>query len=455
MKFNNSKFIIHNSTLLLFLSLLLVTSCDTTNPSSNNKITLTFEDASCTEAWLNLKLDNITLPTKVNIVKNDTTIITTNINSNDTTLFIEHLLPSQNYTFYSTIKQLNNEAINSNKATVTTMDTTSHNFTWQTFTFGGVNGSSYLKDVAIINENNIWAVGEIHTAETDQWNEDSTKWVQPYNAVHWDGNEWELKRILVDFRGKPILLGLYNIFAFSDNEIWLVGEGSPIYGDGENWKLYQLWDLGILDDNDGGVNSIWGTSINNLYFVGSKGTIVHYNGSSWTKIESGTEKNIYGIYGDFNPLTNKYEILAVASNRLSNTKEVDILRINNYTSEKIATTPIAQPLLSLWFKPNKKYYLVGSGIYAKNSLIENKWKILPWNISNYFKYCIVAQNMNDIIIAGAFNEVLHFNGVAWKSYRGTELPYESGRLLGANYKNNIICIVGQHGREGVLHIGKK
>ncbi len=34
---------------------------------------------------------------------------------------------------------------------VRTMDTTSHNFTWQTFTFGDGTGSSCLYDVAIIN----------------------------------------------------------------------------------------------------------------------------------------------------------------------------------------------------------------------------------------------------------------------------------------------------------------
>jgi len=45
------------------------------------------------------------------------------------------------------------------------MDTTSHNFTWQTWTFGE-HSSSRLYDVAIINENNIWAVGEIYMKDS-------------------------------------------------------------------------------------------------------------------------------------------------------------------------------------------------------------------------------------------------------------------------------------------------
>ena len=82
----------------------------------------------------------------------------------------------------------NHTDIQSEAVTVTTMDTTSHNFTWQTFTFGGQGGSSTLFDVAIINENDIWAVGEMYVY-------DSTGAPVLYNAVHWDGSKWELKRI--------------------------------------------------------------------------------------------------------------------------------------------------------------------------------------------------------------------------------------------------------------------
>jgi hypothetical protein len=55
------------------------------------------------------------------------------------------------------------------------MDTTSHNFTFESWTFGTI-GSSVLYDVAIINppaggeagETQIWAVGEIMIADTSQ-----------------------------------------------------------------------------------------------------------------------------------------------------------------------------------------------------------------------------------------------------------------------------------------------
>ena len=47
-----------------------------------------------------------------------------------------------------------------------------------------------LYDVAIIDENNIWAVGEIYLNDS-LGQPDPT----PYNAVHWDGISWNLKKI--------------------------------------------------------------------------------------------------------------------------------------------------------------------------------------------------------------------------------------------------------------------
>lgn len=424
---------------LFTFAFLLLTSCETTEPPpSDQKLTLAAEDASCTEAWLNLKIENISLPTEVELKQDDSTVSSSVINSSDTTIFIENLLPSQTYTFQTIIQSTKQK---SNSVSVTTMDTTSHNFTWETFAFGG-GSSSYLKDVAIINENNIWAVGEIHTAETDQFDSNGV-WVQPYNAVHWDGTSWELKRILYENNFWTI----NTILAFSENDIW--------------FDVFVHWN-GISFSNETipnilmgwRSNALWGISSKDLFVVGNGGNIAHYNGSNWRKIESGAELNIYDIYGDFNPKTNSYEIVAVAADLLSNSGRA-ILKIENGKVTHNNSESITQPLQSLWFKSNRKYYIVGSGIYVKNSLNEDSWKRLSRDISIYFKNSIVAQEINDIIITGAFNEVLHYNGISWKSYRGNELPDINGRLLNADYKNNLVCIVGQYENKGKIYIGRK
>ncbi len=62
---------------------------------------------------------------------------------------------------------INSEEQKSDTLQVRTLDTTSNNFTWQTFTFGDADaGSSEIYDAAIISEDNIWCVGEVNVNDT-------------------------------------------------------------------------------------------------------------------------------------------------------------------------------------------------------------------------------------------------------------------------------------------------
>ncbi|PID55607.1 MAG: hypothetical protein CR986_10730, partial [Ignavibacteriae bacterium] len=55
-------------------------------------------------------------------------------------------------------------------------DTTFQNFTFKKWEFG--NTYSHLYDVAIIDENNIWAVGEIYTEDTYTYDSNGV-WIEP------------------------------------------------------------------------------------------------------------------------------------------------------------------------------------------------------------------------------------------------------------------------------------
>lgn len=109
------------------------------------------------------------------------------INNSDTLLYIDSLLPNKNYMFKAVSFYNPEDGVNSNKINTTTLDTTSNNFSWQSWSFGSYSATS-LYDVAIINENDIWAVGEILIADSV-----GTGYTV-YNAVHWDGQSWELKK---------------------------------------------------------------------------------------------------------------------------------------------------------------------------------------------------------------------------------------------------------------------
>ncbi|MCK7527250.1 MAG: hypothetical protein MZV64_61425 [Ignavibacteriales bacterium] len=133
-----------------------------------------------------------------------------------------------------------------------------------------------------------WAVGEVYM-------NDSLGQPDPiaYNAVHWNGSEWKVKKVSVLFRGNIITPPLEGVVAFSSTDIWFVGS-LPIHGDGNNWTMF---DLRTTVDPNLSLSRAWGNNSNNMYFVGRNGSIAAYNGNSWTKIESGTTVDIQDIWG--------------------------------------------------------------------------------------------------------------------------------------------------------------
>ena len=162
-------------------------TCRKNNPVTppDTTFALTEDDVNCTEAYLELKLGTGITSRSVTFKRDTTTLFTKIINVTDTVLADTGLIPNHTFT-YATI--LGGET---QQCTVTTLDTTSSNFTWQTFTLGGA-ASSALFDVAIINDTLAYAVGEIYI-------NDSTGQVdpQPYNLAIWNGNSWRIQKVPV------------------------------------------------------------------------------------------------------------------------------------------------------------------------------------------------------------------------------------------------------------------
>ncbi len=442
MRSNNLKIIFSFIILILFNI-----NCNTSEPVENKSLTLSLEDVSCTEAWLKLRLENTSLPQIVSLYIDDLFKDNYVVSTEDTMIYVDSLLPNKSYKIQSVIHSVEQSDVKSNNINTTTLDTSSHNFSWQSWTFGE-NSSSTLYYCAIISEDNIWCVGEIYM--NDSLGQPDPL---PYNLIKWNGQEWELKRISVTYNGNLITSLLFGIYAFGLNDIWL-SSGIPIYGDGAKWTQYHLFDMGILNNEDGYLTKIWGSSESNLYYVGTHGTIAHYQSGSWTKMESGTDFNINDIWGDYNEKLNQYEILAVGGNILQN-RERTILKIsNNNQVQQITTEGTASyPLSSVWFKSKLKYYVGGDGIFTTTSL-DKAWQEL--NLPKYFVYTIRGTELNDIVVCGGAGYLGHFNGYTWKNYLGNGLEEISGNYISTAIKGNTIVAVGYLANgKAIAVIGKR
>ncbi|HRI47085.1 MAG TPA: hypothetical protein PK559_08280 [Ignavibacteriaceae bacterium] len=268
-----------------------------------------------------------------------------------------------------------------------------------------------------------------------------------YNAVHWDGQRWELIK-MGGYGGYP----RRTVFAFSKNDVWFDG---VIKWDGEIYTVHQNG-FPLMPNGDGWqINKMWGSSSKDLYAVGNNGNIAHWNGSSWKKKESGTNLNIYDIWGDYNNKTKEWEILAVASH-YGISSEKEILQISNNIVKKLSTNtnPPMEPLVTTWFVPNRKYYVAGSGIYQKNSLMDSLWKHNLYSITTYATTSIRGNGINDVIGVGAFGDVVHFNGKNWKSDYQEPL-LSNGSYTEVDIKGNLVVAVGGNNSKAVALFGRR
>jgi len=331
------------------------------------------------------------------------------------------------------------------------MDTTSHNFSWQTWTFGE-HSSSVLYDVAIIDENNIWVVGEIFLNDS-LGQHDPT----PYNAVHWDGVSWTVTRIPTKaFSGSTVSSQIRAIFAFNENDIWTFSiAGSYSHWNGTNWETE------FVSERDGSGNKLWGTSSSNLYLVCYNGGISYYNGTNWQKIESGTDIRLTDIFG-----ANDGNNIWTCGWDNDHTNSI-ILKIKNLNTEVVwdgisNNGEYIDYINTLWTNGDE-FWLAGGFIFRQSILFPDEGHLvrIPTEIGSKvfdpgnFVLGIRGTEKNNIFIAGDLGMVWHFNGKSWYKYNELYSQQIDRRFYGINIKGNMAVTVGWKNSNAWIALGEK
>ena len=112
--------------------------------------------------------------------------------------------------------------------------------------------------------------------------------------IHYDGYDWSL--IPGVGGGYEWLSG---IWGSSGNDIFIAGNG---YDKGMGKSFGIIWHFDgtgwVSKYFDYGFSSVWGSAGTDVYAVGPDGTILHYDGTEWVCLDSGTENALYGIWGN-------------------------------------------------------------------------------------------------------------------------------------------------------------
>lgn len=109
----------------------------------------------------------------------------------------------------------------------------------------------------------------------------------------------------------PVDVPLWGVFAVSADEAWAVGgdafdtmgSGVLLHYSSGSWEEVAL---PMLDRPAPAIFKVWAASADDVYAVGDNGVIVHYDGSAWVQVPSGTTDDLISLWG-----TGSDEIVAV------------------------------------------------------------------------------------------------------------------------------------------------
>jgi hypothetical protein len=82
-----------------------------------------------------------------------------------------------------------------------------------------------------------------------------------------------------------------SVFAVSATDVWAVGaRGAVMHYDGTHWRAVSAGTTADLDD-------VWMASATDGWLVGAAGVIRRWNGTAWNPVTSGTLMNLTGVWG--------------------------------------------------------------------------------------------------------------------------------------------------------------
>jgi len=84
---------------------------------------------------------------------------------------------------------------------------------------------------------------------------------------------------------------LRGVWGSSNNDVFAVGNnGTILHYNGSMWSSINSGTTNYLA-------AVWGSSPSDVFTVGNNGTILHYNGNAWSQMSSGATTTLRGIWG--------------------------------------------------------------------------------------------------------------------------------------------------------------
>ena len=390
---------------------------------------LTVTNTFLSKATLQLSIKNGEYPAYATLYRGVDSLASYTLTASDTVFYDKGLKSQTDYHWHLDITFANSKRLNLS-ASSRTMDTTSHNFTFRVDTLG--QRASLLRDVAIVNDTCIWVVGDIMTIPFDSQNR--------YNAARWNGKEWMKYRIkFKNFTGTESVQIIYSVLNTNDGNIVFISEiGSVVISD----IYYQniIKNTTVIAGR-GTPSKSWGASSSDFYFVGTNGSITHYNGQSFSLLESGTSVDLTEISA--NSSGNMFTCGYSRKNGETILLQNKGLGFTNYGIN--LKTPLTWISAVHLLNPNQLFISANAQLYWIDLVDSNEITKLPIHNTDGHLGGIISRirgsKENDIVIAGDNGSLWHFNGSTLHRFYQFADGYTYFRSV--DYKNGLMVAVGQ------------
>jgi hypothetical protein len=205
------------------------------------------------------------------------------------------------------------------------------------------------------------------------------------------------------------------------SDVFVVGQCHTIqHFDGSRWSKMET---GLVGQD---LYGVWGDSGTDVFAVGTNGTILRYDGSSWTAINSGVDNHLYGVWG-----SGPNDVFAVGRDVILHWNGASWSRSSN-----------AFTINAVWGTSGNDVFAAADNfiLHYDGERWTTSWSGTPR------LYAIRGRSARDVYAAGEGGAILHFNGRAW-----TEVPSGTHAELRGLYDDGSRWhVVGLEGTRGVI-----
>ncbi len=193
----------------------------------------------------------------------------------------------------------------------------------------------------------------------------------------------------------PNFRALRAIWGSSDQDVWVVGQRALLWHyDGATWSEVAVPATAAGND----LAALWGTTSSDVFAVGAFGTILHFDGAMWTRETGGGTGSLIGIWG-----ASSADIWAIGS-------QGQLVHWNGTIWDDSSSLPgTFSGVTGIWGSgPSQIFISAAAGVVW--AFDGNAWAKQQLPTTGDFS-AVWGRSSGDVYVVGA--GAFHFNGAAW------------------------------------------